>query len=178
MKKWFAVVGSLVGVLLLTALVAGTVFAQGPVAEGDGVRDLDGEGRGYGYGFVDEDNDGINDRYVSEPEFVDEDGDGVCDVCGGVPGEGEPQENVWGRGYGLGFVDEDGDGVNDRYGTNPEFVDEDGDGLCDTHGVAPGEGTAQGYSRWFRAEGETDQTPMATPRPGRRGGYSRRAAAQ
>jgi hypothetical protein len=169
--------GSLVGVLLLTALVAGTVFAQGPVADSDGARDLDGEGygrgRGSGYGFVDQDNDGINDRTASNPEFVDEDGDGLCDLGGGLPGEGEPHEQSWGRGYGLGFADEDGDGVNDRYGTNPEFVDEDGDGLCDTHGVALGEGTAQGYGRWFRAEGEPQQSSMA-----RRGGYGRRAAAQ
>jgi len=177
MKKWLAVLGSLVGVLLLTAIVAGTVFAQGPVADSDGVRDLDGEGygqgRGFGYGFVDEDNDGVNDRYASNPEFVDEDGDGVCDVCGGVPGESGPQENSWGRGFGYGFVDEDGDGINDRYGTNPEFVDEDGDGLCDIHGVAPGEGTAQGYSRWFGAEDDAPQTPMT-----RRGGFGRRVAAQ
>ena len=99
MKKWFAVLGSVVGVLLLTAVVAGTVFAQGPVA--------------------------------------------------------------------------DSDGVNDRYGTNPEFVDEDGDELCGIHGIAPGEGTAQGYARWFRAENDAPQTPMT-----RRGGFGRRVAAQ
>jgi hypothetical protein len=161
MKKWFAGLGSLVGVLLLTALVAGTAFAQGPVADSDGLRAQRGAS--------------VNDRYGTNPEFVDEDGDGLCDVCGGVPGEGEPQENS--RGFGYGFVDEDGvraqrgASVNDRYGTNPEFVDEDGDGLCDTHGVAPGEGTAQGYGRPFRTDGDTAQAPMA-----RRGGLGRRAA--
>ena len=183
MKKWYVILGSLVGVLLLTALVAGTAFAQGPVARGDGERDLNGEGygrgRGAGYGFVDQDHDEVNDRYASNPEFVDEDGDGVCDVCGGLPGEGEKHENGQGRGFGYGFVDEDGArgqrgaGMNERYGTHPEFVDEDGDGLCDTHGVARGEGTPQGYGRQFRTEGDAAQAPMA-----RQGGWGRRAAAQ
>ena len=175
MKKWFKVLGGLVGAVLLTALVAGAVFAQGPVTDGD--RASFGRGRGSSYGFIDKDGvraqggASVNDRYGTNPEFVDEDGDGLCDVCGSLPGEGE--DRMGGRGFGLGFVDEDGDGVNDRYGTNPEFVDEDGDGLCDTHGVAPGEGTAQGYGRQFRTDGETEQTPMA-----RRGGFGRRAAAQ
>ena len=177
MNKWLAVLGSVVGALLLATLVTGAVFAQGPVTDGDGVRDLDGvgfgRGRGSSYGFVDEDGDGVNDRYGSNPAFVDEDGDGLCDVCGGLPGEGEPQEYGYGRGNGYGFVDEDNDGVNDRYGTNPEFVDEDGDGLCDIHGVAQGEGTAQAYGRGSRTESETGQAPMV-----RRGGYGRRAAAQ
>jgi hypothetical protein len=185
MKKWFAVLGSVVGVLLLTALVAGTAFAQGPVARGDGERDLSGEGygrgRGAGYGFVDQDRDGVNDRTASNPEFVDEDGDGLCDVCGGLPGEGEKQENGQGRGFGYGFADEDGArgqrgaSLNHRDGANPEFVDEDGDGLCDTHGVArgEGEGAAQGYGRSFRTDGESGQASM-----NRRSGSGRRAAAQ
>jgi hypothetical protein len=163
MKKWFKVLASLVGAVLLATMVAGAVLAQGPAEDGDGVRDLDGtgwgRGRGSGYGFVDEDGDGVNDRYAADPEFVDEDGDGICDVCGGVPGEGYNQENGYGRGNGYGFVDEDGDGVNDRYGSDPEFVDEDGDGICDTYGgVAPGEGAGQGAPR------------------GGRGGWGRRAA--
>ena len=189
MKKWFAVLGSVVGALLLAMLVTSAVFAQGPVTDGDGVRDLVGEGygrgRGHGYGFVDEDGmrarDGapVNDRYGTEPEFVDEDGDGLCDVCGGLPGEGYARQEGVARGFGYGFVDEnsvrarDGVPVKDRYETNPEFVDEDGDGLCDVHGVAPGEGVAQGYGRRFHAEGETEQAPMA-----RRGGYGRRSAVQ
>jgi hypothetical protein len=40
---------------------------------------------------VDEDNDGVNDRYASNPEFVDEDGDGLCDTHGVAPGEGTAQ---------------------------------------------------------------------------------------
>jgi len=91
MVKWLKVVGSLVGAALLATLVAGAVFAQGPVDDGDGVRDLVGQGRGNGYGFVDEDGDGINDRYGSNPEFVDEDGDGICDTHGVTPGEGAAQ---------------------------------------------------------------------------------------
>jgi hypothetical protein len=101
MKKWLKIVGSLVGAALLATLVAGAVFAQGPVEDGDGVRDLDGtgygRGRGASYGFVDEDGDGVNDRYGSNPEFVDEDGDGICDTHGVAPGEGAAQ------GYGRRF---------------------------------------------------------------------------
>ena len=169
MKKWLKVLGGLVGAVLLTTLVAGAVFAQGPVTDGDGF----GRGRGFGMGFLDEDGVRANDRYGTNPEFVDEDGDGLCDVCGALPGEGENRANGWDRGFGLGFVDEDGDGINDRYGTQPEFVDEDGDGLCDTHGVAAGEGAALGYGRRFHTEDDTAQAPMA-----RRGGFGRRAAAQ
>ena len=177
MKKWFKILASLVGVALLATVVVGAVFAQGPVEDGDGVRDLDGtgfrRGRGSGYGFADEDGDGVNDRYLSAPEFVDEDGDGICDVCGGVPGEGCDQESGYGRGNGQGFVDEDGDGVNDRAGSNPEFVDQDGDGICDTHGVAPGQGTEQGYGRGFRVNDDAQGTPRAA-----RGGFGRRVAGQ
>ncbi len=171
MKKGFKILGSLVSAALLATVVVGAVFAQGPVEDGDGVRDLDGDGFGQGRGamalangFVDEDGDGVNDRYLSAPEFVDEDGDGICDVCGDVPGEGNDQENGYGRGNvgpANGFVDENGDGVNDRYGSNPEFVDEDGDGVCDTHGVAPGEGLEQGYGRGFRVNDDEQGTPIA-----------------
>jgi hypothetical protein len=101
MKKWFKVVGSLVGAALLAALVAGVVFAQGPVEDSDGVQDLVGQGRGNGYGFVDEDGDGVNDRYGTHPEFVDEDGDGLCDIHGVAPGEGTEQ------GYGRRFRTDD-----------------------------------------------------------------------
>jgi len=64
---------------------------------GDGVCDLCGAtlGTGYGYnngyGFVDEDGDGINDRYASGPAFADEDGDGVCDLNETAPGTGTMQ---------------------------------------------------------------------------------------
>ena len=97
MKRWIKVLGSLVGAVLLATAVVGTAFAQGPVADGDGVPDLVGDGSGAkggaAYGFVDEDGDGINDRYLSTPEFVDENDDGICDICGGVPGEGEYLQN-------------------------------------------------------------------------------------
>ena len=196
MKKWLIALGSLVGALLVAALVTGVVFAQGPVGDGDGVRDLDGDGngwgRGSGSGLVDEDGAGVPNRSGSNGEFVDEDGDGLCDVCGGVPGEGygefvdedgdgfcdicgealgEGHTHEWGyaRGNGYGLVDENGEVVQNRYGSNGEFVDEDGDGLCDTYG----EGAAVGNGPQFRTERETEQTPMA-----RRGGFARRAAAQ
>ena len=156
MKKWFKVLGSLVGAALLATMVVGTAFAQGPVENGDGVRDLDGDGlgagRGASYGFVDEDGDGVNDRYGSDSAFVDEDGDGLCDLFDSVPNETYKQENAYGLANSYGFVDEDGDGINDRYGSNPEFVDEDGDGVCDLFdGVAAGEGTEQRYEYGFRA---------------------------
>jgi hypothetical protein len=120
MNKWFKVVGSLVGALLLATLVAGVAFAQGPAGDGDGVRDLVGQGRGHGYGFVDEDGDGVNDRYGSDCAFVDEDGDGLCDLCGRLPGEGKGQ----GEGYRRG----DGSGSGNAYGRGNRhgFVDEDG----------------------------------------------------
>jgi hypothetical protein len=136
MKTWLKILGSLVTAALLATIFVGTALAQGPVEDGDGVRDLTGGdlgGRGPAYGFVDEDEDGVNDRYVSDPEFVDEDGDGVCDICGKVPSEGTNQQNSYNYGNSYGFVDEDGDGVNDRYGSDPEFVDEDGDGICDIY---------------------------------------------
>ena len=158
MNKWIKMLGSLVSAALLATVVVSAAFAQGPVEGSDGVRDLDGDmfGRANGYGFVDEDGDGINDRYASDPEFVDENGDGICDVCGGVPGTGTERAN------GYGFVDADGDGVNDRYASDPEFVDENGDGICDTHGVAPGEGTGQSYGRGFRMGDGAQGTPMAS----------------
>ncbi|MBN1137410.1 MAG: hypothetical protein JXM73_12545, partial [Anaerolineae bacterium] len=99
---------------------AGVVFAQGPVDDGDGVRDLVGQGRGHSYGFVDEDGDGVNDRNGSDCAFVDEDGDGLCDVCGGLPGEGEGQGEGYRRGEGTGSGNAYGRG--NRYG----LADDDG----------------------------------------------------
>ncbi len=168
MGKWLKVLGSLVVAALLAAVFTGTALAQGPVEDGDGIRDLDGSGlrvgRGTAYGFVDEDGDGINDRYTSDPDFVDEDGDGVCDIHGVVPGAGAALDN------GYGFVDEDGDGINDRYASDPAFVDEDGDGVCDLHGVTPGTATAQRASRTSNSL----QSNLGTPR----GAYGRWAAGQ
>ena len=107
MKTWFKILGGLMTAALITTVFVGATFAQGPVDESDGVRDLNGGefgGRGRAYGFVDEDGDGINDRYLSDPEFVDQDGDGVCDTCGGVPGEGYNQEDSYGPKGGYGFA--------------------------------------------------------------------------
>ena len=87
--KWIKVFGSMVAATLLVTALAGVALAQGP--DDDGVRDLTGTGRGPAWGFVDEDGDGINDRYSEGcacSTFVDEDGDGVCDLCGGAFGEG------------------------------------------------------------------------------------------
>ena len=104
MKKWFKILSGFLVSALLVTVFASAVLAQGPVDDGDGVRNLDGTGFGRGrrHGFVDEDGDGINDLH---PNFVDEDGDGVCDVCGTEPGQG--------------FVDQDGDGICDTYGAAP-----------------------------------------------------------
>ena len=88
-NKWTKVFSSMAVATLLVAALAGVALAQGP--DEDGTRDLIGERRGPAWGFVDEDGDGINDRYNGDcacSTFVDEDGDGVCDLCGGVLGEG------------------------------------------------------------------------------------------
>jgi hypothetical protein len=66
---------------------------------------------------VDENGDGVNDR------FVDADGDGVCDNVGqGLPGAGTDAPHgqgagMMGRGHGMhgaNFVDENGNGICDR----------------------------------------------------------------
>ena len=92
MFKWLKIAGIMVLVGLLAAVFASVALAQGPDADGDGVRDLAGSGllvgRGQAIGFVDEDGDGVSDRYSANPEFVDEDGDGLCDVHGTTPGQG------------------------------------------------------------------------------------------
>jgi hypothetical protein len=171
MSKWFKILSGFAVAALLTAVFTGAVFAQGPVgdADGDGVRDLDGSGLGAGrgpaYGYVDENNDGINDRYADGTAFVDEDGDGACDVCGATTGTG--------YGNGFGFVDEDGDGINDRYADGTAFVDEDGDGICDLNETAPGTGTMQRLNQAFRTDNALQRSP-GTPR----GAYGRWAAGQ
>jgi hypothetical protein len=73
--KRFSVIGlAVVLALSLTVVIASAAFAQGPQGARDGVRALAGPGQGLGnghaYGFVDEDGDGVNDR------FVDADRDG------------------------------------------------------------------------------------------------------
>lgn len=109
MKTWKMVVsGLLVAVLAATALT-GQVLARGPRDGGAGVRSEAGApASGFAYGFVDEDGDGVNDRYE------------LCD--GTLSGDGET------LGAGYGFVDEDGDGINDRYGTSDGIPLYDGTG--------------------------------------------------
>jgi len=97
---------------------------------------------GYLCGYVDEDGDGVNDR------FADEDGDGYCDA--GKPLAGYPYM------MNRGFADANRDGVNDRYRDRdgdhrsdidgrhcaPSFgwVDEDGDQFHDLFRDADGDG--------------------------------------
>ncbi|MFZ5916711.1 MAG: hypothetical protein ACOYZ7_07255 [Chloroflexota bacterium] len=99
MNKWMKIVGSVVTAALIVTVFAGIALAQGPGDDSDGVRDRVGLSLGHAWGFVDEDGDGINDRYTEDcdgSEFVDEDGDGVCDLHGEALGEG------YGRGIGRG----------------------------------------------------------------------------
>jgi hypothetical protein len=121
--KRFSVIGlAVVLALSLTVVIAGAAFAQGPDGVRDGVRDFAGPGQGLGsghaYGFVDENGDGVNDR------FVDADGDGECDNVGLGLGYGRGAEGAP-RGQGAGMA-QHGYGLR---GAN--FVDENGNGICD-----------------------------------------------
>jgi len=121
--KRFSVIGLAVVLgLSLTVVIAGAAFAQGPDGTRDGVRDLAGPGQGldhgHAYGFVDEDGDGVNDR------FVDADGDGECDNVGLAMGYGRGAEETP-RGQGRGMAGH-GNGLR---GAN--FIDENGNGVCD-----------------------------------------------
>ena len=123
MKRFSIFTLAMVLALSLTALIAGIALAQGPDGDRDGVRDLDGPGqglgRGHAYGFVDENGDGVNDRFVPPTRgFVDADGDGQCDNAGLGLGLGR---NAQGAGMGR-----QGSGMR---GAN--FIDENGDGVCD-----------------------------------------------
>jgi hypothetical protein len=143
----------------LVVAVAGVALAQGPSGDRNGIRDLDGVGRGPAWGFVDEDGDGVNDRWQDGEAFADEDGDGVCDLCGGEAGSGYA-----GRATGRGGrrADEDGGSYGPRFGDGDRFVDKDGDGVCDLCDGEPGEecdfgGRAMGRSgrmsgRWAAEE--------------------------
>lgn len=108
MNKWMKVISGMIVATALVTILAGVALAQGPDGGRDGVPVRYGaplgQGRGYAWGFVDEDGDGINDRYLSCPQFVDEDGDGVCDLCGSAA-----------HGFGQGFMYGDGDGTCDNY---------------------------------------------------------------
>jgi hypothetical protein len=129
-NKWMKVFGSIVAATLLVTTLAGVALAQGPDGDGDGVRDLLGTGSGPAWGFVDEDGDGINDRYNQDCDpstFVDEDGDGVCDLRDGTFGEGYGSRgaNATGGAQSYGQWRDRGNGGN-SYG--------DGDGECDPIG--------------------------------------------
>ena len=121
--KRFSVIGlAVVLAMSLTVVIAGAAFAQGPDGTRDGVRDFAGTGQGLGngpaYGFVDEDGDGVNDR------FVDADGDCECDNVGLAIGYSREAKDAP-REQGAGMT---GHGHGMR-GAN--FVDENGNGICD-----------------------------------------------
>ncbi|MGC9399046.1 MAG: hypothetical protein ACP5HM_07910, partial [Anaerolineae bacterium] len=121
MKKWTMVISGVLAALLMVTAFTGEALAWGGPQGNRGARS-------GGYGFIDEDGDGVNDRYGEcdgvPPQdgtgygygygFLDEDGDGVNDRYGEC--DGVPAQDGTGYGYGYGFIDEDGDGVNDRYG--------------------------------------------------------------
>ena len=117
MKKWMKVISGMIVATALVTILAGVALAQGPDGGRDGVpvrySTPLGQGHGSAWGFVDEDGDGINDHYLSDPQFVDEDGDGVCDLCGSAPGETYRQGA--GGEFGQGFMYGDGDGICDSY---------------------------------------------------------------
>ncbi|HUU26313.1 MAG TPA: hypothetical protein VM123_00745 [archaeon] len=73
-----------------------------------------GRGLGSGYGFIDENSNGINDRYE------DEDGDGVINH---LDSDSKYYRQPGVSGLGRGFVDENANGINDT------LEDEDGDGV-------------------------------------------------
>ncbi|MGC9521196.1 MAG: hypothetical protein ACP5HG_04865 [Anaerolineae bacterium] len=171
MKKLSVLVSGVLAAVLMATLVTGAVLARGPNGQdeagmgpgrasaptargladpdGDGIPNWDGTRMGNAFGFVDEDGDGVNDRYaqgdgVPDYEgnrmgyaygFVDENGDGGNDRY--AQGDGVPDCDGTCTGYGYGFVDEDGDGVNDRYA----------DGECTPLG---GEAMGQRRGRWSR----------------------------
>jgi len=114
MKIRTKVIGTTVAVGLLLTGTVGSALAQGPAWQADNPRanPMESPAPGRGHGFVDEDGDGVNDRY-------DED-------CDGIPDTDQ-------AGYGYGFVDEDGDGVNDRYDEDCDGIP-DGDGTYGRHG--------------------------------------------
>lgn len=152
MKKWMIAVSGMIAALLMVTAFTGEVLAWGP-------RGNKGTGAmGQGFGFVDENDDGVNDRYedgnAGTPAydgagsgfgygFVDEDGDGVNDRYADRDGDGIPDYDGAGSGFGYGFVDEDGDGVNDRY-------TEDGDCVPGEAGAAVGTTPSGRGGRWNR----------------------------
>lgn len=67
---------------LVLSLSTATAFAAGNGQR----RGRSCVNRGSYCQYVDEDNDGICDRYHSHASgnYVDQDGDGICDYCGGT----------------------------------------------------------------------------------------------
>ena len=127
MKRTVVIGVAVVLALSLALVIATAAFAQRPSGTRDGVRDFAGAGEctgnGHAYGFVDEDDDGVNDR------FVDADGDGICDNEGLGLGYGRSAEHApRGQGYGKASGGETQRGHGMR-GAN--FVDADGNGVCD-----------------------------------------------
>lgn len=94
-------------------------------------------------GYVDDDRDGVNDR------FRDADGDGVNDLNGQAYPHRFGFVDVDQDGVNDLFVDADGDGVNDRDG-GP--VDADGDGICDNVVDADGDGRNDITGREYGAD--------------------------
>ena len=118
MKKLTKVFGSMMVVVLLLALFAGAALASGPRdGEGDSVRDLTGSGEFMGRqaarNFVDEDGDGVNDNYLSDPQFVDQDGDGACDLYDGTqaPAESNSYRGSTMANYRYNNIDENMNGI-------------------------------------------------------------------
>ena len=87
------------------------------------------EGGSGWIGFVDENKDGINDR------FADGDGNGVNDMTGGSYAHAFRFQDADGDGLNDLWRDADGDGVNDLLGefnrSQRRWVDHDGDGILD-----------------------------------------------
>jgi hypothetical protein len=128
MSKWMKIGGILLVAALVVTALGGLALAQGTKGNLDGTRDAAGQSYGPAWGWVDEDGDGVNDRYQADPLFVDEDGDGICDLCGSA------QYN--GAGYSGGYRLADGtapQGAYSRYQADPAFVDENADGVCDNY---------------------------------------------
>ncbi|MHB1132925.1 MAG: hypothetical protein ACYC4L_11110 [Chloroflexota bacterium] len=129
MKK-FLFMGLVVALLLsLTVAVVGAA-PLGEPGERDGVRNLSGQGAGPAYGFVDENQDGVNDR------FVDANADGECDQVGQAQGAGygrSAQANGTARpANGTGRqANAAGQQRGQGAGAMARFVDADGNGICD-----------------------------------------------
>ena len=78
------------------------------------------------------------------PNFVDEDDDGVCDRYQDGAQQGRMgRGNRWGRGNGMGY----------GRGMGPAYVDEDGDGVCDRYQDGTRQGRRGRGNGWGRGQG-------------------------